>query len=117
LTQDSTWECADEVYGVKFDKCAGTNMTGSIPCEDGLHCVVKNFFYAQCITKDRAGTNIADNGWDGRQLTNCEDIPEDASKGPLAPDSVFKKDTMPMRRLAQVCISFRYTANVGFVSR
>jgi hypothetical protein len=98
-------DCADEMYGSKFDKCAGNNMTGSIPCEDGLSCFVKNYFYAQCLTPARAAINIVEQGWDGRELANCEDIPKDASKGPLAPDSVFVDEadmSTPMRRLSQV---------------
>jgi Fungal cellulose binding domain len=91
-------DCMADTCGAEFEKCAGTNMTGSTCCEIGLHCVVKNYFYAQCLTMEHAAKNIADEGWDGRELTTCEGVPDDAAKGPGAPHSV----NTSARRLAQV---------------
>ena len=36
--------------GTSFDQCGGGILEASICCSDGLDCVVKNPFYAQCLT-------------------------------------------------------------------
>jgi hypothetical protein len=52
-------ECA-----LKFDKCGGARLPVSKPCcEEGTACVVKDLYYAQCLTPEDAEKLI---GWDGR---------------------------------------------------
>jgi hypothetical protein len=100
----------------EFEQCGGNNMT-TTSCCDG-RCVVKNFFYAQCLTRERAAKNVEEQGWDGRVLACGEDVPLDAPKGPEDPAMVA---AAPSRRLSQVgtlCLqahSFVIWHNVGTV--
>jgi hypothetical protein len=81
----------------EFEQCGGNNMT-TTSCCDG-RCVVKNYFYAQCLTSKRAAKNVEEQGWDGRVLACGEDVPLDAPKGPEDPAMVA---AAPSRRLSQV---------------
>jgi hypothetical protein len=50
-------DCEDDMCMELFDKCGGTDYNVSTPCCDEAHsCVVKNYFFAQCLTEERAGT-------------------------------------------------------------
>lgn len=50
-------DCEDDTCMALFDKCGGSFFNVSTSCCDPAEsCVVKNFFYAQCLTEDKAGT-------------------------------------------------------------
>ena len=58
---DCDGECA-----MRFDACYNRTMTESLQCcQEGTACVVKDKWYAQCLTAEDAEMNI-DMGWDGR---------------------------------------------------
>ena len=48
-------DCDDDSCGLLFDKCGGGYNTSTPCCDPELSCVVKNWFYAQCLTEERAG--------------------------------------------------------------
>jgi hypothetical protein len=88
----SVSDCEDDTCATSFDKCGGKGFNVSVPCCDPTEsCVVKNPFYAQCITEERAKANVA-NGWDGT-VVECEEMPDSATDSPQA----------PLRRMHQVC--------------
>ena len=69
--------CEDDSCVDTFEKCGGTWFNSSVSCcEDNAMCVVKNYFYAQCLTAEDAESNIDMWGWDGRVL-DCEEMPEE----------------------------------------
>lgn len=74
-------DCDDDSCGLLFDKCGGGYNTSTPCCDPELSCVVKNWFYAQCLTEERAALNVVNEAWDGRVLM-CEEMPDDAPKGP-----------------------------------
>lgn len=78
-------DCDDDSCGDLFDKCGGGYNTSTACCDPELSCVVKNWFYAQCLSEERAALNVVNEGWDGRVLM-CEEMPDDASKGPMSWD-------------------------------
>lgn len=68
-------DCEDDTCEATFEKCGGTFFNSSVPCcEDNAMCVVKNYFYAQCLTAEAAEVNIDMWGWEGRVL-DCEEMP------------------------------------------
>jgi hypothetical protein len=101
-------DCEDDICGALFDQCGG-EYNISTPCCDPEHsCVVKNWFYAQCLTEERAARNVAEEGWDGRVL-HCEETPEDAPKGVFSCINwmVLTTSYALMRRHDVVIVSFR----------
>ena len=64
-------------------------------------CVVKNYFYAQCLTAEDAEKNIDMWGWDGRVL-DCEEMPEELM--PEGAEDMFDEEGMygGSRRMLQV---------------
>jgi hypothetical protein len=90
-------DCERDMCVEKFEQCGGNNMT-TTSCCDG-RCVVKNFFYAQCLTTERVPNNVEEQAWDGRVLACGEDVPLDAPKGPEDPAMVA---AAPSRRLSEV---------------
>jgi hypothetical protein len=51
-------DCDDDNCGVLFDKCGGGFNTSTPCCDPELSCVVKNWYYAQCLTEERAGESL-----------------------------------------------------------
>jgi hypothetical protein len=62
-------ECA-----MKFDKCGGARVSVSKHCcEEGTACIVKDMFFAQCLTAEDAEANVK-LGWNGRcAISKCYD--------------------------------------------
>jgi hypothetical protein len=82
-------ECEDDTCVEMFEKCGGNDFNVSVPCcEENTMCVVKNYFYAQCLTASAAEENIEKWGWDGRTLV-CEEMPEDLM--PAKPTSASRR--------------------------
>ena len=48
-------DCEDDSCGLLHDKCGGGYNTSTACCDPELSCVVKNWFYAQCLTEEHAG--------------------------------------------------------------
>jgi hypothetical protein len=93
-------DCKDDTCATSFQKCGGKGFNISVSCCDPTEsCVVKNAFYAQCITEKKATDNVA-NGWDGA-VVECEEMP-DSVIGPI----------VPPRRLQQVCNDFLVSSNM-----
>ena len=50
-------DCEDDSCMDIFAKCGGSFFNVSTSCCDpAASCVVKNYFYAQCLTEEKAGT-------------------------------------------------------------
>jgi hypothetical protein len=52
----------------EFFQCGGGMLETSACCTEGLDCIQKNDFYAQCLTPERAATNVESEGWAGSVL-------------------------------------------------
>lgn len=65
-------DCDGECMGV-FEQCGGGYNTSAVCCDPEADCVIKNWFYAQCLTKSyRAG---AASSFSRRFLLRCLDRP------------------------------------------
>lgn len=74
-------DCDDDSCGLLHDKCGGGYNTSTPCCDPELSCVVKHWYYAQCLSEELAALNMVNHGWDGRVLM-CEEMPDDVPKGP-----------------------------------
>jgi hypothetical protein len=48
-------DCEDDECGELFDKCGGGYNISTPCCDPDTACVIKNWFYAQCLTEEKAG--------------------------------------------------------------
>lgn len=48
-------DCEDDSCGLLHDKCGGGFNTSTPCCDPELSCVVKNWYYAQCLSEEHAG--------------------------------------------------------------
>lgn len=65
-----TGSCSTEGSCVaEYDKCYGSEITGSLRCCDGLICVRKSEFYGSC--RDLSFLQSGDDGWSG-EIVQCQ---------------------------------------------
>lgn len=84
--------CEDDACAPIFEKCGGTFFNTSVACcDENTMCVVKNYFYAQCLTAEEAEQNVDQWAWDGRIL-DCEEMPIELM--PDGSDDLFDEDGM-----------------------
>lgn len=53
------FSCEDDTCMYKFEQCGGGYNTSSLCCDPETECVVKNWFYAQCLPETLAGATPA----------------------------------------------------------
>lgn len=94
-------ECDEEVCGDAFEQCAGGYNMSQACCDPSTKCTIKNWYYGQCLTPERAEMNVQNGDWDGRTLGACEYMPTDAPGGPDFWSWEEDEEDMPSRRLSQ----------------
>jgi hypothetical protein len=55
--QVDVMDCADDECTEQFEKCGGEFNQSTLCCDPATECVIKNWYYAQCLPKDRAGVS------------------------------------------------------------
>ena len=55
-TVEHIFDCDDDECVAEFDKCGGGYNVSSLCCDPQMECVMKNWYFAQCLDEERAGT-------------------------------------------------------------